>query len=257
MIDVHTHLLPGVDDGSRSVDVSREVLQRFRREGVETVVCTPHLEASRASSAPRARYGAVLAELAAAVPDGPRLLQGFEIMLDLPGADLAAPELRLGASRAVLVEFPRTAPPAQGTAELFRLRMSGVVPVLAHPERYWGCTVEQVREWRRCGAVIQMDAVMLFGGSPLSDLARALLGEGLVDCMASDNHGDTRSLAAARDWLVETGNEAQADLLTRENARRLLADEELVPVAPLARPRGFIDRLLTFAGRGRSRTDPR
>lgn len=256
MIDVHTHLLPGVDDGSKSVEISRQVLERFHRDGVEIVVCTPHLEASRASAAPRERYETILAELAAAVPGAPRLLQGFEIMLDLPGADLTPPALSLGGSRAILVEFPRTAPPAQGTAELFRLRMSGVVPVLAHPERYWGCTVDQVREWRRCGAIIQMDAVMLFGRSPLSELARALLAEGLVDCMASDNHGDTRSLAAARDWLVEIGNEPQAALLTHENARRLLADEELLPVAPLARPRGFMDRLRAFASRGRSRTNP-
>ena len=254
MIDVHTHLLPGVDDGSRSVEVSREVLLRFRADGVETVVCTPHLEASRAAAAPRAEYEERLAGLAAAVPDGPRLLPGFEIMLDLPGADLTLPELRLGTSRAVLVEFPRTSPPSQGTAELFRLRMSGIVPVLAHPERYWGCTVEQVREWRRCGAVIQMDAVMLFGRSPLAELARALLAEGLVDCMASDNHGDTRSLAAARDWLVGTGNAEQAGLLTYENARRLLADETPLPVAPLARRRGFMDRLRAFAGRTGVRT---
>ncbi len=250
MIDVHTHLLPGVDDGASTVEISRDVLMRFRGDGVETVVCTPHLEASRASVAPRSDYEQRLAQLSAAVPGGPRLLAGFEIMLDLPGADLTQAELRLGASRAVLVEFPRTAPPSQGTAELFRLRMSGIVPVLAHPERYWGCTVDQVREWRRCGAVIQMDAVMLFGRSPLSELARALLGEGFVDCMASDNHGDSRSLAAARDWVIESGNAEQAQLLTHENPRRLLADEPLLPVAPLARRPGFMDRLRAFAGRG-------
>ena len=52
MIDIHTHLLPGVDDGSQSFETSETVLARFALEGVHTVVCTPHLDASRAPEAP-------------------------------------------------------------------------------------------------------------------------------------------------------------------------------------------------------------
>lgn len=245
MIDLHTHLLPGVDDGSPSIEASVPVLERFAAEGVEAVVCTPHLSASGTADAARGREqrAAILAELAAAAPRGPRLVLGWEIMLDEPAVDLTAPELALGTSRAVLVEFPRTAPPGNGAAELFRIRMSGVVPVLAHPERYWGCSIDSVREWRRCGAVIQMDAVTLFGKSPLSVLARDLVAEGLVDCMASDNHADRRSLLAARTWVAEIAGEEQADLLTRENPRRILADEPTLAAAPLQRRRGMGDRL--------------
>ncbi|HET9003630.1 MAG TPA: CpsB/CapC family capsule biosynthesis tyrosine phosphatase [Gemmatimonadaceae bacterium] len=245
MIDLHTHLLPGVDDGSPSIDASRPVLERFAAEGVTTVVCTPHLAASEAGKAGpgRERHAAMLAELAAAVPGGPQLLLGWEIMLDEPGVDLAPRELALGTSTAVLVEFPRTSPPGNGAAELFRIRMSGIVPVLAHPERYWGCTVDAVREWRRCGAVIQMDAIMLFGKSPMSVVARDLVTHGLVDCMASDNHADKRSLRAAHQWVAELAGEEQAALLTRENPRRILADEPTLPAVPLTRRRGMGDRL--------------
>lgn len=245
MIDLHTHLLPGVDDGSPSIDASRPVLERFAAEGVEALVCTPHLQASEANRAASVReeHAAMLAELAGAVPGGPRLVLGWEIMLDEPGVDMTAPELALGTSKAVLVEFPRTSPPKHGGQELFRIRMSGAVPVLAHPERYWGCTVDAVREWRRCGAVIQMDAIMLFGKSPMSELARELVSEGLVDCMASDNHADRRSLAAARDWVTEIAGETLATLLTHENPRRILADEPTLPAAPLPRRRGMGERL--------------
>ena len=251
MIDLHTHLLPGVDDGSPSIEVSVPVLERFAKEGVEVVVCTPHLRASEASNAPRARNEELLASLAAATPNGPRLELGWEIMLDEPGTNLGAPGLSLGRSRAVLIEFPRTGPPSTGAAEIFRLRMSGVVPVLAHPERYWGCTVEHVREWKRCGAAIQMDAVMLLGRSPLSALAHDLVAEGLVDCMASDNHADERTLTIARKWLTEVGETGQADLLTRENPARLLADRELLPVSPLSRRPGMMGRLRELVGLGR------
>ena len=245
MIDLHTHLLPGVDDGSPSIDVSRPVLERFAADGVETMACTPHLRASEAASAATKREGnaAILADLSAAAPNGPRLLLGWEIMLDEPGIDLARPELALGTSNAVLVEFPRTSPPENGAAELFRIRMSGAVPILAHPERYWGCTVAAVREWRKCGAVIQLDAVTLFGKSPLSVLARDLVSEGLVDCMASDNHGDRRSLLAARTWVTETAGPEHAELLTHENARRVLANEPTLAVAPLEKKRGVGERL--------------
>ena len=243
MIDIHTHLLPGVDDGSPSVEVSVPVLERFGSEGVEIVVCTPHLDASRAFVAPFEQHAAILEQLRAAAPAVPELRLGWEIMLDVPGVDLRHQSFCLGGSSAVLVEFPRMNVPQQAAAELFRLRMSGVVPVLAHPERYWGCTPELVQEWRRVGAVIQMDAAGLASGTRGSRIAADLLEQGLVDLLASDTHGDSRSLAPARQWLTEIGAGQQIDLLTRENARRLLRNEPVVEVPPISRERGMFDRL--------------
>jgi protein-tyrosine phosphatase len=244
VIDIHTHLLPGVDDGSPSAAVSLPILERFVREGVEIVVCTPHLQASRVSQAPHEEYEMIFRELRARAPEGLTLLRGWEIMIDIPGVDLRDRRLGLGGSAAVLVEFPRMNVPAGAEGELMRLRMSGIVPVLAHPERYWGCTPGMVRTWRNAGAAIQMDASMLLGGPNASRLARALLAEGLVDCIASDNHGDKRSLAVARDWLLELGAAEQADLLTRGNARRMLDGQLPLPVAPLPSvERGMLARL--------------
>lgn len=243
MIDIHSHLLPGVDDGSRSIEASVAVLQRFRSQGVEVLVCTPHLDASEAADAPYEHHRDLLDQLAAAAAPAPKLELGWEIMLDRPGVDLTAPQLSLGGSRAVLVEFPRTAIPPGATAELSRLHASGVVPVLAHPERYWGCTTAHIREWRGAGAVIQLDAVGLLAPEPMSGLARAMLEEGLVDCIASDNHGDGRTLLAAKLWLEELGADEQAHLLTAANPGRLLADEPIIPVAPVALRRGVFGRL--------------
>lgn len=243
MIDVHSHLLPGVDDGSRSIAQSVEVLTRFGTEGVDTLVCTPHLNASDAPRAPHARHAELLAELVAAAPMKPQLKLGWEIMLDVPGTDLTAPELALGGSTAVLVEFPRTTVPRGAAEELFRLRMSGIVPVLAHPERYWGCTTKHIREWRRVGAAIQMDAAALLGSGGQALLAQAMLEEGLADLIASDNHGDGRSLAGAKQWLIEIGAQDHARLLTHTNASRLLASMPTLDVPPLPTQRGMLGRL--------------
>lgn len=251
MIDIHSHLLPGVDDGSPSIEVSVPVLERFGREGVDLLVCTPHLRATDAARAPVGRYAEILGRLAEAAPPKPLLRQGWEIMLDAPGVDLRHPALHLAGSGSVLVEFPRMNVPPGASQELLRIRMSGVVPVLAHPERYHGATLERVFEWRSVGAVIQLDAAMLFGSAPMCRLARAMLEEGLVDCIASDNHGDRRSLGAARRWLVEVGAPEQAHLLTHTNAERLLAGQPLIPVAPIPRvEQGMLTRLKElFLGR--------
>jgi protein-tyrosine phosphatase len=243
VIDIHSHLLPAVDDGSPSIEVSVGVLERFAADGIELLVCTPHLNASDAATVAHEEYARVFERLRAAAPASPKLALGWEIMLDVPGADLSAPYLSLGDSRAVLVEFARTGVPARAADEIFRLRMSGVVPVLAHPERYWGCTADQVRAWRQAGAVIQMDAQMLLGSGPMAQMAKELLEEGLVDCIASDNHGDSRTLRAARDWLVELGAEEQARLLTHTNADRVLRNLDPIPVAPVRVERSFLGRL--------------
>ena len=243
MIDIHTHLLPGVDDGSPSVEASLPVLERFAADGVEIVVCTPHLDASRGVHAPHDRHAEILETLRAVAPPTPELRLGWEIMLDAPGVDLRDRRYALGGSTAVLVEFPRTSIPPNAAEELFRLRMSGVVPVLAHPERYWGCTTDMVNEWRRVGAVVQMDVAGMFAGGRQGPLAMEMLEEGLVDVLASDTHGDGRALLPARRWLEEVGALEHARLLTRDNAAHLLADEPLEAVPPFERRRGMFGRL--------------
>lgn len=243
MIDVHSHLLPGVDDGSPSIAASVEVLERFAAAGVECVVLTPHLCASQAADAPSARHREILDALRAEAPAVPELRLGWEIMLDVPGADLSDVALALGGSKAVLVEFSARAVPVASTDELRRLRASGVVPVVAHPERYRGCTPSTVRAWRDVGAVIQVDSAALRSRGRTGAACRALLAEGLVDLFASDNHGDSRSLATARAWLGEAATAEHVELLTSANARRLLDDEPMLPVPPLGRVTELVSRM--------------
>jgi protein-tyrosine phosphatase len=241
VIDIHSHLLPGVDDGSPSIEVSVTVLQRFAAEGLKTLVCTPHLNASQAHAAPFERHAEIFEELRRHAPPDVELRLGWEIMLDTPGTDLTAPYLTLGGSRALLVEFTRGGLPRGGDQELRRITRAGRVAVLAHPERYYRCTLEHVMEWRAMGVVIQTGANMLMGRGAPADLARAMLAAGYIDILASDNHGDHRSLSIARDWLLQHGGAEQAELLTSRNAMLVLGDEDPLPVPPLLP--GFLDRL--------------
>lgn len=250
MIDIHSHLLPGVDDGSPTVEVSVPVLELFGAQGVDVLVLTPHLNASQAHSAPSAKYLEILADLQNAAPDKPKLQLGWEIMLDEPGVDLTSLDLTLGKSRALLVEFARGGVPRQGSAELRRIARSGRTPILAHPERYFGCSSGQVKEWRTLGVVIQTDVSVLVGRGAPAELAREMLALGLIDILASDNHGDTRTLAAGRDWLGEHGATAeQIDLLTHINAERVLDDEDPMPVPPLKSMSGPLQKLRKLFGK--------
>jgi len=243
MIDLHTHLLPGVDDGSRSIEASVGVLERFSRDGVEILVCTPHLNATDAEDAPHDRNAELLVALAAAAPAKPSLRLGFEILLDAPGVDLSDPRLGLGGSTARLVEFARMGLPPAAAKEFMRLRMEGLVPIVAHPERYWGCTPDLVESWRSAGAVIQMDVTAILGAKRMHRFGEELLARGLVDLFASDTNVDRRSLAAARQWLTEVGDGDVANLLTRDNPRRLLEDQDVMPVPPIKLQLGMIRRL--------------
>lgn len=243
MIDIHTHLLPAVDDGSPNAEHSALVIARMHREGVQAIVCTPHLNASRAAEAPFDEHAILLTQLRRSAPENLELYHGFEIMLDTSAIDLLDERLGLGGSHARLVEFPRRGLPLEATDQLLHIRSEGLVPVVAHPERYHGCTVDTIARWREIGAVIQCDAMALLGGGPMTEFAREMLGAGQVDILASDNHGDRRSLATAVMWLTEIGAADQAAMLTTDNPARLLSDQHLRAVPPVSFHRGVFDRL--------------
>jgi protein-tyrosine phosphatase len=219
------------------------------------MACTPHLRASALRHGVPARHDGALAALQAAAPVGLSLLHGWEILLDEPGVPLAGPTLALGDSRAVLVEWPRgPSLPPNSAAELRRIRDSGVVPVLAHPERYPEATPAQAHRWREAGAVLQGDATIFRSGGSRGEAARALLAAGALDLLASDNHGDTRTLAGARDALVAAGALDAAALLTAENPARVLAGLAPLPVPPVRHPGRRWPRLAAFV---RQRIAPR
>lgn len=246
MIDLHTHLIPGVDDGSHTVEQSVEVLQKFARQGVTAVCCTPHLKASEVDDAPCEEMDALLGDLVDAAPPSPSLHRGFEIMLDVPHPQFADRCLGLAGSRYVLVEFGRLVPADASVEVLVRIAAQGLIPVLAHPERYAACTPELAGRWREAGAALQVDATTLLAESRRGGRARKLLEAGCASIVASDNHGDARSVAAAVEWLHSHGGAMQAQLLAVDNPNSILHDLPLAPVPPLRIRRSLYTQLKGF-----------
>ncbi|HKT59611.1 MAG TPA: CpsB/CapC family capsule biosynthesis tyrosine phosphatase [Gemmatimonadales bacterium] len=250
MIDLHSHLLPAVDDGSRTVEQSVGVLRRMAELGITDVCLTPHLRANETVDAPPERHDDAFHALRAKAPSVPRLHRGAEVMLDRP-LPLEPDRMRritLGGTQYILVEFPRLVAADAVTNALTRVRDAGLTPVLAHPERYGSCSVEAVAFWRSLGARMQVDATTLHSPQTRGQRARQLVAAGLADILAGDNHGDERTIAAGADFLRALDGHAQAALLTVANPGAILRGEPLADVPPLVIKRTWMQRLRQLLG---------
>jgi protein-tyrosine phosphatase len=245
VIDLHCHLLPSVDDGSRSVAQSVKVMKEMATHGVTDICLTPHLRASELAGAPPRKHDDAFAALEAAAPPLPRLHRGAEVMLDrpLPVSGREARRCTIAGSRYLLVEFPRMVALDTVSIALSRVLDAGLLPVLAHPERYTCCSLEAVSRWRDLGARMQVDATTLLSPQSRGQRARALVGAGLADILAADNHGDDRHIATGRQFLEAQDAAPQAQLLTVVNPRAILRDDPLTRVHPVEIRRSWMQRI--------------
>ena len=140
MVDLHCHILPEVDDGSSSVEMSRKMLRELADQGIHTVVATPHFHAAR--HLPEAflerRYNAVQ-QLGTLEEDLPRVILGAEVAYfdGMGRSDQVLQQLQLGDSGLLLVEMPFSEWSERMIREICDLHMqTGLTPVLAHVDRY-------------------------------------------------------------------------------------------------------------------------
>jgi protein-tyrosine phosphatase len=235
VIDLHCHLLPGVDDGSRSVEQSVQVLERMAADGIREICLTPHLAASWIVEGPPPEHDDAFARLVRVAPTAIKLHRGAEIMLDKPLSAGAAEGRRvtLAGTRYALVEFTRLATPGSVLTAVKQVLQLGLVPLLAHPERYPFCSMAAIARMREQGVVTQVDANTIFHPTGRGRRARQLLALGLADILAADNHGDERSLAEPFARLTKAGGGAAAKALMEQNPAAILADRSVEQVGPL------------------------
>jgi protein-tyrosine phosphatase len=166
-------------------------------------------------------------------------------MLDrpLPVSGERSRRCTIGGTRYILVEFPRMVAYDTVVIALGRVVEAGLLPLLAHPERYTCCSPEAVSRWRELGASMQVDATTLLSTQSRGQRARALVSAGLADILAADNHGDDRIIATGRTFLEAQDGADQADLLTVLNPRAILDDAPLSPVPPIVIRRTWMQRI--------------
>jgi len=218
-IDLHSHILPGVDDGAESVAEAVAMARGLRDLGYTCLVATPHVRPGLYDPEPQALLAALRDLRTAIGAAGPRVLLAGEHFLDdevwMRIAEGRARPFPNG--RSILVEISTVGPAPPRLAErLFRLRVGGLQPVLAHPER---CAAfqdnpELVRELRGAGAAAALDLTSLVGqgGRGSRKAAERFLELDLFDAACSDLHTERELAEVAR---------------SIERLRRLVGDDGL------------------------------
>ena len=257
MIDLHLHLVPGVDDGAQSLQQAVEMVRLAAADGCETLVATPHQRRDEWSNDDAKRLADRLGEvteLAARLPrddprDGqksfPRLLLGGEVRVDSELlADLAKPGrsgvLSLAGSRYLLLEFEPDGVGPNPVNVVQELISEGWAPIVAHPEVvpfFWESDDDPLARLIEVGALFQVTAMSVTGefGKGAKGRVWELLRAGCVQFVASDSHRpDWRppGLAPARRVLARELGEALATELTVTNPRAVVENRPLAIPAP-------------------------
>lgn len=194
MRDVHCHILPGVDDGSRSLKESIEMVKAAMSVGITAITCTPHCRDPWFDY--DAMWDAFEALQAAMVdiPMAPKLSMGFEVNykklmeLGIDWIDYLACQ-----TGNFLLELPTRSLPSDWERMVFEIQGKGYTVIIAHPERYAAVQndINVVRRFIDAGCKIQVSADFYSEGkfSPIKKTAKVLFAEDLVNYVASDAHG--------------------------------------------------------------------
>lgn len=238
MIDIHSHVLYGLDDGARTIEDSVAMVRMAAEHGTTDLVATPHAN-------PNYRFDPRiveerLAEISAASDHAVRLHSGCDFHLSYDNIQDAIEHPRkyaINQHRYLLVEFSDLLI-FNNTAEILsRLREAGMTPVITHPERnsLLRQRIDRIAAWVEDGACIQVTAQSLYGGfgRRAAEFSRTLLDRRLVHFLASDAHDCEHRpprLDLAHAWVKEHYGEEWAEALCVTNPKATLTGESLGPM---------------------------
>lgn len=236
MIDLHSHLLPSIDDGAIDLATSLEMARMFVADGITTVACTPHiLPGLYNNTGPQIRpaVNALRAQLLDA-DINLQVVTGSDahICPDFVAGLQQGRILSLADTRYVLVEPPHHVAPQRMEQFFFDLLVAGYVPILTHPERLkWiGQHYDAIKRLTQAGVWNQITSSSLTGafGKNAQYWAERMLDEGLVHILASDAHDTSRrvpNLSRGRDAAARRVGHLEAEHLVLTRPRGVLANE--------------------------------
>jgi protein-tyrosine phosphatase len=243
MVDLHHHLLPGLDDGPKELETSLDMARVAAADGITHIVCTPH-----ASGRYEFQPGIVAERLgilkAAITAEGLPLTLGsgcdFHINYDNVEDALAHPrKYTINQTEYLLIELPDLAISRQLAETLYDLRQAGMTPILTHPER--NPTLQRdpsrLRDWMKAGLLTQVTCQSVTGemGRAAEKMAHQLLADRWVHFLATDAHDPVRRspvMSAARAWVARKHGEEYADRLCLTNPQAVFSGQPLPEQEP-------------------------
>ena len=193
--DMHSHLIPGIDDGSKSLDETIAILHKFKELGYKKVITTPHIMSDFYRNTPEI--------ILSGLRDVKAELERISLNIEIEAAAeyyfdetlfelLEENKFLTFAGKHVLIEFSFSAAPQEHEKLFYEMRIKGYKPVIAHFERYlfYHGSIEQALLWREKGLLIQMNINSLFGhyGPAVKKQAEMLIDFGQIDLIATDCH---------------------------------------------------------------------
>lgn len=187
--DIHSHYLPGVDDGFQTVEDTLQALHTMVEQGVKRIYFTPHVMADIPANRPgflKERFTAFLQD----APAGIELRLAAEYMLDAAFFKQQEEGLLPLGNKHVLIEMSYLSPSPELINVIYDLQLKEYIPLLAHPERYLFMDEQQYRELKAKGCKYQLNLMSLSGqyGRRAHDVAWFLLQQGLYDYAGTDIH---------------------------------------------------------------------
>ena len=236
-IDLHCHMLPGIDDGSKSMVQSLAMARIAVEDGIRVTVLTPH-HLNGVYSNPAAKVHQAVIDLREALFEagiGLKVLPGSELHLvpELPDELAAGRAMTLAnLGKAVLVELPVHTVPMGAEFILEQIMTQGLLPVIAHPERNSQLrqNPDMLADWISMGCLGQITAQSCSGlfGPQVRDSAEHMIRRGLIHIIASDAHRDRRRIpriSEGREQVAEWTNEDTARLLAETYPENLINGE--------------------------------
>jgi protein-tyrosine phosphatase len=241
MIDLHSHVLPGVDDGARSLEDTLAMARASAADGVRVLAATPHVRGDYpTTAADMERLLGEVREAVAAARIALDVIGGGELAL-AEAARLDATELgrfALGGGSTLLVEFPYHGWPLELEQQLFALHTRGFRTLLGHPERNVevAAAPERLRQAVDAGTLVQVTAASLDGrlGPSARQTGRRLLELGLVHVVATDAHAPAGPRSGLSTVAGSIRDRGLARWLTEDAPAAILSGEP-VPGAPKRR----------------------
>ena len=235
MIDIHMHLIPGVDDGAMDLEMALVMMIRATEQGISRIIATPHSEAFHFAKEDISTIFQRLASTAAKICPDVKLYLGCEVYCE---ADIMEQVLELldsglyptmNGTKYVLMEFSQWVYPENTTPCVEAMVDAGYKPIIAHMERYkhlWD-NMKLVDKFRDLGALIQVNAYSLFDemDGSIKSWARRLVQERKADFLGTDAHRTYHRPPSAEmglSWLYENVEKEYADTLAWGNAQKLL-----------------------------------
>lgn len=239
-IDLHSHIIPGADDGASDMETAVAMLDMAHDDGIRTIVATPHYHPNKTTISNKEVYEKFLEfknEAKRLHPDM-TLLFGREIYGSFDAVEKLSDSreyLSLCGSRYALIEFAPSADYRYMVNLLRNVMMNGFTPLLAHVERY-ECLlsdIDRVRELRDMNLLIQVNAMSLVGDCPrdIKNYVNKLLKENMIDIAATDAHTTKRRCPrmrkAAKAVAGKYGREI-SDKLFIKNPEKIIKEGKMV-----------------------------